>query len=454
MRKIFLAILLGLLGICLVSVIVYNLPPVHERAAYRIEDLWTSIRHKINPPEAAVFVPQGAPQKALETVVQATWQALQPSLTPSGANPPSSPSMQSTGEANPIPTQAIPTPTTSPFPATPTLVPTPLPEAVALKGFRHEWQQMNNCGPTTLAMGLSYWGWKGNQTDTRAYLRPNFRSVDDKNVSPWEMVNYVQSQTGLKAISRVGGDLELVKSLLAAGFPVIIEKGLQPEPGDWMGHYVLVSGYNDASGKLITQDSYTGPGENVKVPYADLEGGAWRAFDYVYLVIYPPEKEAEVLALLGPRADERSSYTAATQVAEQETRTLQGRDLFFAWYNLGTDQTALGNYPEAAQAYDQAFALYPTIPAGDRPWRMLWYQVGPYEAYFQTERYQDVIDLGNQTLANLGKPILEETLYWLGRAREAMGDRDKAVFDYQRAYDINPISTQAGAELTRLGVNN
>jgi Peptidase_C39 like family/Tetratricopeptide repeat len=439
MRKILLASLLGLLGICLVSVVFYNLPPVHERASYRIEEILTNIRHEINPPEAVVFVPQGAPQKTLDAAVQGTLQALQP-----------------TGIATSIPVitvEAPATPTNTPaILPTSTPVPTPLPEKVELKGIRHEWQQMNNCGPTTLAMALSFWGWKGDQTDTRAYLRPNFRTVDDKNVSPVEMVDYVQSQTGLKAITRVGGDLELVKSLLAAGFPVVIEKGLQPAPGDWMGHYVLVSGYNDASAKLTTQDSYTGPGEDVEVPYKDLQGAWWRDFDYVYLVIYPPEREGELLALLGPRADEGASYQYAAQVAEQETKSLKGRDLFFAWYNLGTNLVALGNYAQAAQAYDQAFALYPAIPEADRPWRMLWYQVGPYEAYFQTGRYQDVIDLGNQTLANLGKPILEETLYWLGRAREAQGELDKAIFDYRRAYAINPTSTPAGVELERLGV--
>ena len=32
-------------------------------------------------------------------------------------------------------------------------------------------------------MALSFWGWQGDQRDTRAYLRPNFATVDDKNVN-------------------------------------------------------------------------------------------------------------------------------------------------------------------------------------------------------------------------------------------------------------------------------
>jgi hypothetical protein len=321
---------------------------------------------------------------------------------------------------------------------------------VILSGAVHEYQKMNNCGPTTLAMGLSFWGWQGDQFVTRAYLRPNDPRVDDKNVMPAEMVAFVETQTNLKALVRVGGDVEMLKHLVAAGFPVLIEKGFQPPKEDWMGHFELVTGYDDARQRFITQDSYIMA--DFPLPYQDLLEHWWRDFNDVYLVIYPPEREPELMAVLGPQADETYNYQYAAQKARQETETLSGRDLFMAWYDLGTNLVALGAYGEAANAYDNAFAVYPTIPEKDRPWRMLWYQVGPYEAYYQTGRYQDVIDLGNNTLAALGKPVLEETFYWLGRAREAQGDLQRAIQDYQTAYDLNPRSTPALDELKRLGV--
>lgn len=217
-----------------------------------------------------------------------------------------------------------------------------------------------------------------------------------------------------------------------------------------MGHFELVTGYDDARQRFITQDSYIMA--DFPLPYQDLLEHWWRDFNDVYLVIYPPEREPELMAVLGPQADETYNYQYAAQEARQETETLSGRDLFMAWYDLGTNLVALGAYGEAANAYDNAFAVYPTIPEKDRPWRMLWYQVGPYEAYYQTGRYQDVIDLGNNTLAALGKPVLEETFYWLGRAREAQGDLQRAIQDYQTAYDLNPRSTPALDELKRLGV--
>jgi len=83
---------------------------------------------------------------------------------------------------------------------------------------------------------------------------------------------------------------------------------------------------------------------------------------------------------------------------------------------------------------------------------MLWYQVGPYEAYYHSGRYQDVLNLANQTLFTLGNPILEESLYWQGRAQEALGQVDQAVSSYRQAAAINPDSTPALAELQRLGL--
>jgi hypothetical protein len=432
-KRLGLILLLAVPLLCLCAAATYNLPPVHERLAWRLESLLTEIRYIFNPPEQVVFVPQSTiDPTAVEAIVQATLHAL--------ATPTSLP-----------PTATRPGPSATPPPSpTPTQPPTPIPAKVNLTGIQHEYQQLNNCGPTTLAMALSFWGWNGDQTDTRAFLRPNFAKFDDKNVMPAEMVRYVETQTWLKAVVRVGGDIDLLKRFIAAGFPVIIEKGLQQHPKDWMGHYALVSGYDDARQRFITQDSYIMP--NLPVAYTDLSEHWWRDFNYVYMVIYQPEDQAQVMQILGPHADEAANYQYAAQKAESETQTLSGRDLYFAWFDLGTNRLTLGDYVGAAQAYDQAFAIYPTIPDDDRPWRMLWYQVGPYAAYYYTGRYDDVTNLGNATLNALGKPILEETFYWMGKAREAQGEMDKAIQDYQRAVELNPESTPAQAELQRLGV--
>lgn len=431
-----LGVLLVVILLGLAAYFVYRLPPVYAHLGWRVESLRTRVIYALRPPEQAVFVPQGAaaapgelPEPAVRTTRTAPVSTEGPTETPSQA------------AASP----EAPTPTLTPGPTA-----TPLPERVILSGVVHEYQQMNNCGPATLSMALSYWGWQGNQIDTRAVLRPNFATVDDKNVNMDEMVAYVHGFTDLQAVARAGGELGTLKALIAAGFPVMIEKGFQPPGEDWMGHYELLTGYDDAYGVFYAQDAYIMA--DLPVPYVDLSERWWRDFNHQFFVVYPPEREAELQAALGAYADSQYGYTYGAERARQETTALSGRDVYFAWFNLGSNLAALGDFAGAAVAYDNAFVLYSHLPEAERPWRMLWYQSGPYLAYYQTGRYDDVLALGNQTLATVGRPILEESFYWLGMAREAMGEMDKAIDDYRAAVAINPDSTPARAELSRLGV--
>jgi tetratricopeptide (TPR) repeat protein len=298
-----------------------------------------------------------------------------------------------------------------------------------------------------LGRASRYWTTARDQRDTLAYLRPH---PDDYNVMPEEMLAFVETQTGLKALMRVGGDIDLLKRLLAAGFPVVIEKGHHPSDDWWMGHYVVVSGYDDARERFITQDSLVMA--DLPVPYQEISGRWWRDFNYLYLVIYPPERETHLLDLLGSHADPMVSLQHALERASQETQVLQGRDLFFAWYNKGSSLASLGQYGPAAEAYDQAYAVYQALSEKERPWRVGWYQTGPYQAYYHSGRYQDVIQLANSTLGVFAKPPLEESLYWRGLAREASGDLDGAIADFKLAVDLNLTFAYGQAQLERLGI--
>lgn len=308
-------------------------------------------------------------------------------------------------------------------------------------------------------MNLSYFKWGLTQNDTAAVLKPNPR---DKNVMPYEMVNFVNDYTSYRALSRMGGDLQTLKALVSNGFPVMVEKGFEPEnlkKEGWMGHFNLIIGYDDAKQVFITQDSYllvretnasTLPG--FSVTYADMEKN-WRAFNYVFLVVYPPDKQNDVLNTIGLLADEDQAYRIAFQRAMKEATTLTDpRDIFFAWYNAGTSSVYLQDYTTAANAYDTAFNIYPSIKTELRPWRMIWYQTGPYYAYYYTGRYQDVIDLADQALERLSsEPILEESYHWRGLAKLATGDRDGAVADFRLAIKYHPGFGPSLFQLQQLG---
>ena len=425
-------VLIVFAGLALILAI-YFLPPVHDRLAWRLASLRSQIFYFLNPPGEEIFSP--AQQEQMQVIVSQTLMAIPPQTTPT-----QEPSLTPTVVITPTPTVTqVPTPTS-----------TPLPEAISLTGVTHEYQKMNNCGPATLSMALSYWGWDGNQDTTRTWLRFH---PEDRNTMPEEMVAAVQAHTGLDALVRWGGDDEIIKQFIAAGFPVIIERDMgdvRPDE-DWTGHFGVITGYDDGRGRFILQDSFVG--SDYHLSYED-HYRYCRAFNHVYVVIYPSERESEVLAILGPQADEVYNHQYAAQKAENALGELEGRDLFFAWFNLGTSLVSLGDYVGAAQAYDQAYdVVYPTIPSKARPWRMTWYQTGPYQAYYHTARYQDVIDLATFTLVNTGVREIEETWLWRGRAKLALGDEAGAIEDFQTALIYHPGWAAAEAELSNLGVS-
>jgi hypothetical protein len=184
----------------------------------------------------------------------------------------------------------------------------------------------NNCGPANLAMALSYWGWKGDQRDAAAFLKPNAR---DKNVMPYEMEAFVEEQAGLDAVVRVGGNLQTLKAFISSGMPVIVEKGFEGVGFDgWMGH---------AKSVFYVQDSYKGP--DLPISYEDMISN-WRAFNFTYIVIYPDERRQQVLDILGLNAYDNFNYRTAEQIATQDVSRLSGRDLYFALFNQGTSRGA------------------------------------------------------------------------------------------------------------------
>jgi hypothetical protein len=412
----------------LVGLLAYQLPFVHDRLAWRIDFLIAEIYYRLNPPEERAFVPD----PTLVAMVDATLAALTPTAT-------------STPTSGPAPVSAAT--------ALPSPIPTEIPASHRLGNLNFEYQKLNNCGPANLSMALSFWGWSGDQRDTAAILKPN---VQDKNVMPYQMADFVNDHTSLQALVRVGGDLETIKRFIAAGFPALVEKSYDVINDDlgWMGHYQVLFEYDDQRGRFIGQDSYVGPSQ--PIAYDDLLA-AWRGFNYTYLIIYPPSQHDRVFAILGEHADEETNIRLAAQKASDEIFSSSGRDQFFAWFNRGTNLMLLQDYAGAAAAYDQAFALRAELNLARTadPWRIMWYQTGPYWAYFYTGRYWDVFSLASVTLDenNPKKPQLEESLYWRGLAKEALGDEHGAIQDWQTSLEYYPGFEPSLFALQRIGID-
>lgn len=384
-------------------------------------------------------LPTALPAPALAPAVA----AAPPILPTPTAVPTDTPTITPTPRPNET---AVPTATATPFPtATPS--PTPLPEQAHISGLQIVPQKFNNCGPANLSLLLDFYDHPTPQLDIAAVIRPLY---DDRNVSPHELAAYVNEQTPLQATVYSGGNLPLLKQLLANGFPVIIEKGLVPaEWQGWMGHYLTLIGYDDAAQTFTTLDTYLGPWDSSGLAEGyDYIAEHWQHFNYTFVLVYPPEEAAAIQAILGPTfADEPTMWQTAVQTAQQEIATTP--ENAFAWFNLGSSLMTLSRLTgqadygtAAAAAFDQARIL-------GLPWRMLWYQFEPYEAYLANGRTEDVLTLVNATLSSsdLG---LEESYYYRGLAYAALGENGRARTDLRQALEQNPHFTPAQTALDAL----
>jgi tetratricopeptide (TPR) repeat protein len=79
---------------------------------------------------------------------------------------------------------------------------------------------------------------------------------------------------------------------------------------------------------------------------------------------------------------------------------------------------------------------------------MLWYQFGPFRAYYETGRHDEVIALADATLRTAKH--IEELFYWRGRAQQARGDLPAARASWERALELNPNYADARAALAAL----
>jgi tetratricopeptide (TPR) repeat protein len=417
----------------ILAALLYQIPFIKDRLSWRIDEIKTRLTYALNPPDEAVFIPvRETPLATPDLVVVPDTPEPTPEITPAD-------------------------PTTEVLNQTAT----PLPERAILDGvvYVDQHERWNYCGPANLAMALNFWGWPGDRDDIARVVKPgvNDPKLDfiqqgryDKNVMPSEMIGFVVDQTDFNIVVRYGGDLDLLKKLIANGYPVLVEKGYYEEDYTgkvaWMGHYLFTTGYDEEVEEFVVQDAYLIPGNNLRVDYDTyLEG--WRGFDYLFMVIYPPDRQDEVFGLLGPWADPSWAYQNALEIAESEIQTLSGVDAFFAYFNKGTSLVKMEHYLDAGEAFDQAYQVYSELDEDDttRPYRITWYQTSPYMAYYFSGRYQDVINLANFTFETIDEDTLEESLYWRGLAYYALGKKALAKQDLYQSVWLNP-NFQAGLD--------
>ncbi len=387
--------LIGLAGLLLLAVLVYQIPFVKSAVSWRVEKFFIYAKNVINPPGPVPTALPVTPKPSTPTPVATSTPVIE--LTPS---------------------------------AMPTLTLTPLPAQASIASPPFEQQTPNDCGPATLSMALHLYGWEGSQADIASVIKP---VIPDRNVNPEELRYYVRTQAGwLNMEYRVNGNIELLKRLIAANYPVIVESVTSLDPNDalgpnddlWAAHYLLLTGYDDTAQTFTIQDSYHGA--DLTISYSQLEA-EWNPFNNLYIVIYFPQFEEEMKSLLGEDWEPSQNRQRALDSAQADTAA-NSNDAF-AWFNLGSDLVYFDRYEEAATAYDKAREI-------GLPLRMFRYQFGPFLAYFHSNRNEDLLVLTDY--ARGITEMSEEAWLWYGFGLYRQGEYDGARKAWEKADKINP----------------
>ncbi len=388
-------ILIILAALTLAAILVYQIPYVKSVVSWRVEKFLIYSKN--------VIIPLGPVPTAL----------------PVTARPATSTATQTNTPSVEILASNTPSPT-----------PLPLPAQASIKSPAYEKQTPNNCGPATLSMAMHLYGWEGNQADIASFIKP---VSGDRNVNPEELRYYVRTQAGwLNLEYRVGGNVDQLKRLIAANYPVIIESVTSLNPADalgptddlWAAHYILLTGYDDSTQTFTIQDSYHGA--DLSLAYSKLEE-EWKPFNNLYIVMYFPQFEEEMKSLLGSNWDADLNRQNALAASQADAAT-NPKDAF-AWFNTGSNLVYFDRYEEAALAYDKAREI-------GLPLRMFRYQFGPFLAYFNSKRNDDLLVLTDY--ARGVTDMSEETWLWYGFGLYRKGDFKGALKAWQKADKINP----------------
>ena len=403
-------VLLAGAGLLLLLIVLSQVPAVNSRLAWRYEVAKTYARNVLHPVGNA---PTAIPSTPHPTTTPVPTLAVTPTVVPAAL------------EASP----------------TPTLAPPP-PQAL-LAAPPYEKQTPNNCGPAALSMLLKYYGWSGDQKAISDVIKP---VTGDRNVNPEELAYWVRNYAGwLRTEYRVGGDLDTLKRLIAAGYPVIIEGTTSLNPDDtgwpdddlWAAHYLLMTGYDDATQTFTVQDAYRGPDK--QIPYEQILS-EWKPFNYLYLLVYLPEQEEQIKTILGQNWDPGLNRLNALATAQDATE--KDPNDAFAWFNVGSNQVYFERYDDANAAYDKAREL-------GLPQRMFRYQFGPFIANFQANRNDDLLALTDYALQRT--EMSEETWLWHGWGLYRKGDTQGAVENWRKALSVRPDYQDALYALSFVG---
>jgi tetratricopeptide (TPR) repeat protein len=300
----------------------------------------------------------------------------------------------------------------------------------------HVYQTFNNCGPATLSMILSWYGIDVDQQELGNKMRPYQNPQgdnDDKTIFTYEFVDWAKKYD-LEAIGLVNGDIELLKKFTANGIPVVVKTWLNP--GEDIGHFRIVRGFNEDKKVIIQDDSYQGP--NKEIAYFDFLG-MWQPFNYNYMIIYTPAQKDIIKAIVKEEINSQTAWENALERAKLEKQ--KDPESPYPSFNISTAAYHLRDYQRSVDEFEKV--------QNKLPKRMLWYQIEPILAYKELGNYDKVFTITENILEN-GNRAFSELYLIRGDIYLEQGNLEAAKDQYEKAVFYNKNLVEAKEKLESL----
>lgn len=324
--------------------------------------------------------------------------------------------------------------------AEPALAKTPKPEpstvdfpaSYTLTGGYHTFQTFNNCGPASLSMALSYYGLNISQQEIGQDLRPWQNPAgdnDDKSVTLDELAEK-SKEYGFTPYHRPVGNTILVKQFIGNDIPVIVRTWTTAQED--IGHFRVIKGYNETS--FLQDDSLQG--KDIWYTYDEFKE-IWKKFNYEYLVLIPQDKLEIAAAILGEDIDFKVAWKKAVELSKEQL-SVNPEDIY-ARFNLSVALYNTGDYAGSVREFEKV--------ESQLPFRTLWYQFEPIEAYYELGNYDRVFEITDRVL-NYHNRAFSELYIVRGNIYKKQGNIDAAREQYELAvlYNENLDAAQEALE--------
>lgn len=296
-----------------------------------------------------------------------------------------------------------------------------IPAQKTLSNNYHTFQTFNNCGPAALSMALSYFKINESQQTLGQSLRPyqvQSGDNDDKSTTLEELAIKAQ-EYGLLAYHRPAGDIEMIKEFIAEDIPVITRTWTKPNED--IGHYRVIKGYT--ASELIQDDSLQG--KNLRYNFLNFNV-LWEKFNYEYLVLVPKDKQVVAERILGSNINAQIAWQKAVTMSQEKLS--QNPNDVTVRFNLSVALFNINDYAGSVKEFEKVESAL--------PFRALWYQTEPIEAYYRLGNYSRVFEITNRILEN-GNRAYSEVYIIRGDVYRDQGNRDAASSEYEKAVLYN-----------------